>query len=185
MGQTFKSLDDAEFNRFFTDFRFTAYRLESLQRYDVSYEKAEFDLFLGGQQRGEFPGIARWIEETVRPARAAGKLLHRVHVVEEPLSDYVRFECAWAYTHTVRAGEDVRLLPVSPGEWPTGLPHHDYWLFDSATLVMMHYGDGGTFEAAEVVDDAERIVQANFWRDMAVGRSIPFPAFAEKYGGSF
>ncbi|MEV0345538.1 DUF6879 family protein [Nonomuraea sp. NPDC050680] len=181
----FRSLDDAEFNRFFTEFRFTAYRLESLQRYDVSYEKTEFDLFLNGQQRGEFPGIAQWIDGTVKPARNSGKLLHRVHVVQEPLSDYVRFECAWAYAHTVPAGEDVRLIPVPSGEWPAGLPRYDYWLFDSSSLVTMHYEEDGSFEAAEIVDDPEKIVQANFWRDMAVGQSIPFASFAAKRNGEF
>ncbi|GGL20931.1 hypothetical protein Sme01_23350 [Sphaerisporangium melleum] len=182
MGRVFRSLDDAEFNRFFAEFRFTAYRLESLQRYDVSYEKAEFDLFLNGRRRGEFPGIAQWIERTVRPARHSGRLLHRVHVVEEPLSDYVRFECAWAYAHTVPAGEDVRLIPVPSGEWPEGLPRHDYWLFDSSILVAMHYREDGTFEAAEIVDDPGEIVQANYWRDMAVYRSISFAVFAAKCG---
>ncbi|WP_245690906.1 DUF6879 family protein [Sinosporangium album] len=181
----FRSLDDPEFNRFFSEFRFTAYRLESLQRYDVSYEKAEFDLFLAGRQRGEFPGIAQWISETVKPARGAGKLLHRVHVVEEPLSDYVRFECAWAYTHTVPAGEDVRLIPVSSGSWPEGLPHYDYWLFDSSILITMHYQEDGLFEAAEIVKDPEKIVEANYWRDMAVSQSIPFADFYEKRNGIF
>ncbi|MDE3721224.1 hypothetical protein PWG71_07475 [Nocardiopsis sp. N85] len=181
MGRIFRSLDDVEFNRFFKEFQFTAYRLESLQKYDVSYEKKEFDLFLNGQQRGEFPGIAGWIDGTVRPAHASGRILHRVHVVEEPLSDYVRFECSWAYTHTVAAGEDVRIIPVNPGEWPEGLPNYDYWLFDSSHLITMHYKDDGEFEAAEIVDDAEKIVQANLWRDLAVNKSIPFKEFSERY----
>lgn len=185
MGRLFHSLDDPEFNRLFTDFRFTAYRLESLQYYDVSYEQTEFELFLNGQSRGEFPGISRWIRETVEPARRAGKLLHRVHVVEEPLSDYVRFECAWSYTHTVRAGEDVRLIPVPAGEWPAGLPRHDYWLFDSSVLVTMHYKDDGAFEMAEIVDDPAKVVQANFWRDLAVRRSVSFTSFAMRHDGVF
>lgn len=185
MERIFRSLDDPGFNRLFTDFRFTAYRLEALQHYAVPYEQREFELFLSGRERGEFPGIAQWIEETVKPARRAGKHLHRVHVVEIPLSDYVRFECAWAYTHTVRAGEDVRLVPVPAGEWPEGLPRHDYWLFDSSILVVMHYKDDGAFEAAEIVDDPERIVQANLWRDLAVNRSLPFETFAERHNGVF
>jgi hypothetical protein len=185
VGRLFRSLDDPGFNRFFTEFRFTAYRLESLQYYDVSDERAEFELFLNGQERGEFPGIAQWIEGTVKPARRAGKHLHRVHVVEEPLSDYVRFECAWAYTHTVRAGEDVRLIPVPAGEWPPGLPHHDYWLFDSSVLVVMHYQDDGAFEAAEIVDDPVQVVQANLWRDLAVSRSLSFESFAAHHNDVF
>ncbi|WP_067800178.1 DUF6879 family protein [Actinomadura formosensis] len=145
-------------------FRYTAYRLEALQRYDVSYEKEEFALFLAGQARGGFPGIADWIEGNVRPAKKAGKRMHRVHVVEEPLSDYVRFECAWSYEHTVPAGEDVRIIPVGRGEWPEGIPRRDYWLFDSCRFVTMHYERDGAFAAAEIIDDPEEIVQANHWR---------------------
>ncbi|WP_026414038.1 DUF6879 family protein [Actinomadura oligospora] len=185
MGRIFHSLADPEFNRLFADFRFTAYRLESLQRYGVFYEEDEFALFMDGQERGEFPGIADWIEGTVRPAVRAGKRMHRVHVVEEPLSDYVRFECAWSYEHTVAAGEDVRIAPVYQGEWLDGLPHYDYWLFDSRQLVTMHYEDDGTFTAAEIVEDPEQLVLANHWRDMAVASSMPYREFAARHGGRF
>ncbi|MBW8485551.1 DUF6879 family protein [Actinomadura parmotrematis] len=185
MGRTFDSLDDEEFNRLFADFRYTAYRLEALQVYDVSYEKDEFVRFLGGEDRGVFPGIAGWIEQTVRPAAQAGKRMHRVHVVEEPLSDYVRFECAWSYEHTVPAGEDVRIIAVPQGVWPEGLPRFDYWLFDSCRLVTMHYEDDGAFSYAELVDDPERIVEANRLRDLAVARSVPYREFASRYDAGF
>jgi hypothetical protein len=45
VGRIFSSLDDEDFNRLFLDFRYMAYRLETLQRYDVSYEKNEFGRF--------------------------------------------------------------------------------------------------------------------------------------------
>lgn len=185
MGRTFTSLADDEFNQLFLDFRYTAYRLETLQRYDVSYEKAEFDRFLSGETRGKFPGISKWIEGTVAKAVSAGKRMHRVHVVEEPLSDYVRFECAWSYEHTSRAGEEIRILSVTKGEWPDELPRHDYWLFDSSLLVAMYYEDDGRFISAEVVDDPKKIVQANFWRDAAVESSISYREFAAQLDSEF
>jgi len=185
VARTFHSLADEEFNRLFTDFQYTAYRLEALQKYGVFYEEDEFSRFCAGETRGEFPGISDWITGTVAPAVAAGKRMCRVHVVEEPLSDYVRFECAWAYEHTVPAGEDVRIIPVSPGRWVGGLPHYDYWLFDSARLVAMYYTADGTFTAAEIIDEPDRIVQANHWRDLAVGSSIGYRAFAERYDAGF
>lgn len=179
MTRSFRSLDDEEFNRLFREFRFTAYRLETLQRYDVSYERDELARFLAGQARGEFPGIAGWCD-TVRAAVAAGKRMHRVHVVTEPLSDYVRFECGWAYEHTVEAGEDVRLVPVTGDAWPAGLPHYDYWLFDSSRLVAMHYDEDGAFVSGEVISDPDRIVEANYWRDLAVHISVPYRQYASR-----
>jgi len=184
VGKVFTSLADKDFNKLFSDFEYTAYRLEALQRYDVSYEKDEFGRFLAGESRGTFPGIAEWIDGTVAKAAALGKRMHRVHVVEEPLADYVRFECAWAYEHTVPAGEDVRIIPVPKGTWPD-LPHYDYWLFDSSVLVSMHYQDDGAFSYAELEDDPRKIVQANYWRDLAVQNSIPYRQFAERYDAQF
>lgn len=181
MGRRFSSLADDEFNRLFTDFKFTAYRLEALQRYDVTYEQDEFSRFLAGESRGEFPGIAEWIDGTVAKAVAAGKVLSRVHVVELPMSDYVRFECAWAYEHTVEAGEDVRILPVHRGEWPAELPHHDYWLFDSTQLVAMYYEEDGSFLSAEIIDDPRRVVEANHWRDVARASAVPYHEFARTH----
>ncbi|MGH9564984.1 MAG: DUF6879 family protein [Candidatus Angelobacter sp.] len=185
MGRVFSSLDDEDFNRLFVDFRYTAYRLEALQQYGVSYEKNEFGRFLSGESRGEFPGISEWIDGMVAKAAADGKRMHRVHVVEEPLSDYVRFECAWAYEHTVPAGEDVRIIPFSKGQWPAELPHYDYWLFDSSQLVAMYYEEDGAFLSAEIVDDPSKIVQANYWRDLAVGSSISYRDFANRYDEQF
>lgn len=177
VNRTFTSLDDEGFNRLFRDFRRTAFRLETLQRYDVTYEQEEFARFLAGESRGEFPGIKSWCE-TVAAAAAAGKYMHRVHVITEPISDYVRFECGWAYEHTVPAGEDVRLIVVAEGDWPAEIPHYDYWLFDSADLVAMHYDEQGKFLFGELTDDPDRIGQANQWRDLAVARSIPYRQYA-------
>lgn len=184
MGTVFTSLDDEGFDRLFHDFKFTAFRLEALQRYGVSYEEGEFGRFLAGESRGTFPGINDWIEQVVSSATALGKRMHRVHVIEEPLSDYVRFECAWGYEHTVRAGEDVRIIAVPARSWPD-MPGYDYWLFDSSLLVVMNYDDDGTFVSAEVVDDPRKVLEANYWRDVMVHRSIPYRQFADRYDPQF
>nr|WP_245714689.1 DUF6879 family protein [Micromonospora inyonensis] len=92
----------------------------------------------------------------MRAAVSAGKRMHRVHVVVEPLSDYVRFECGWAYEHTVEAGEDVRLIGVAGDDWPAGLPHYDYWLFDSSQLVAMYYDQAGRFVSGELITEPEQ-----------------------------
>jgi hypothetical protein len=181
VGKRFSSLEDNKFNQLFFNFRYTCYRLETLQRYDVSYEKEEYSRFLAGEIQGESRGITGWIEGTVSKAIAAGKHMQRVHVVEEPLSDYLRYEFGWSYKHSASTGEDVRLIPVISGRWPEGLPHYDYWLFDSSILVAMHYEDDGAFSAAEIIDEPKQIVQANYWRDMAVALSVSYHSYMAKH----
>jgi hypothetical protein len=174
VGKIFTSLEDDGFSRLFLDFKYSSYRLEALQRYDVSYEKDEYSRFLAGEAQGESRGITGWIEGTVSRAISAGKRMHRVHVVEEPLSDYIRYEFGWAYQHSVAAGEEVRIIPVEAGQWPAEIPHYEYWLFDSSLLASMHYNGDGSFVSAEIIDEPEKVVRANYWRDAAIARSIPF-----------
>jgi hypothetical protein len=177
---TVTSLSDDRFRSLFRTFRKSAYRLETLQVYDVSYEREEFESFLAGQARGKFPGISGYAE-AVRAGTAAGKKYHRVHVVEEPLSDYVRFEAAWSYRYTVAAGEDVRVIPIRRGEWPKGVPSQDYWLFDSALLVLMNYAEDGLFLSAELLDEPDRVAEAVRWRDHALSLSQSFSDYAQGF----
>lgn len=172
----FTSLADPGFRSLFSEFRFTAYRLETLQHYDVSYEEDTYRRFLAGLPRGDTPSIRPWAQR-VTNGRAEGKRFQRVHIVEEPLTDYIRFECAWSYRDSTVAGEDIRILKTARAEWPGDLPRQDYWLFDSAVLVIMKYCDEGAFVAAQIVNEPAEIVKANQWRDEAVSLSVPFAVF--------
>jgi hypothetical protein len=158
-----------EFRRLFTDVRQAWFRLETLQRYDAAYERDDFAAFLRGEPITTTPGP--W-QAMIREHVAAGRQLVRVHVVEEPLSDYIRYELN-AYVPNVEAGEQVRLIPVQRGTWPTGMPQHDYWLFDDKRLWLMDYNPAGAFEAARLVDDPIAIEQHRRWRDAAIASSIP------------
>ena len=57
--------------------------------------------------------------------------MSRVHVVSEPVSDYVRFELLHVYPANVEAGEDVRILGRAKAEAQPGPScDGDFWLFD-------------------------------------------------------
>jgi hypothetical protein len=96
-------------------------------------------------------------------ATAAGRRFSRVRVVTLPLTDYSRFG-VWCSQFTAGAGEDIRYLPR---DRTSDLPTHDYWLFDSRTLVRMHFDDNMGFLGGEVIVDPAEIVRHNYWRDAA------------------
>ena len=100
--------------------------------------------------------------------------MQRVHVVAEPLSDYMRFELSWSYDENVRAGEAIYIIPVKEDEWPAELVHHDYWLFDSCRLVVMRYDDEGVLLGADLIDDSADVVQHNYCRDLALHRAVRY-----------
>jgi hypothetical protein len=166
-----------DFGDRFKTFRYTAYRLETLQSYDVPQEEESLAAFLAGDPVSFGPSKDGWTA-TIANAVAAKKSMRRVHVVEEPLSDYLRYEML-SYRPNVEAGEDVRILPVTPGRWPN-LPLDDYWLFDSAELWLMDYDEDGHFTGVVPVTDAVEIVMANHWRDAALHAAVPYADYVRR-----
>jgi hypothetical protein len=105
--------------------------LETLDQYAAGYEEEAIRRFLAGKPPD--PGfIGLWLER-VAAATGAGRQMQRVHVVTEPLSDYLRYEMD-GYRLTVAAGEDAGILPRSvarqlelPGEEPDVVARYCRW----------------------------------------------------------
>lgn len=152
-----------EWGRLFDGFAHSAFRLETLSEYDDEAVRA----FLAGEPRPPMPGKERWVAR-VQAACASGKIMSRVHIVAEPLTDYLRYELTWSYPANVAAGEDIRIALVS-----AGLPDRDFWLFDSRRLLWLDYDATGQMVAAELDDDPASIVQANYWRDSCLHMAVP------------
>ena len=134
--------------------------------------------FLAGE-----PDDLAWFQDwlgLVRAATAEGRWFSRVRVVSLPLTDYSRFAIANS-RHTVAAGDDIRYLTRDRAR-AIGLPDHDYWLFDSRTLVWMHFDDtDDRFLGAEIIEDSAAIVQHNYWRDAARHWAVRRDDFAAEY----
>jgi len=173
-GRIIRDLADPQFGQLFTGVRRSWFRLETLQRYDVPYERGDFAAFRRGEPLDTTPGP--W-QATIREHVTAGRQLARVHVIDEPVSDYVRYELA-AYEPNVEAGEDVRVIPVRGGAWPPGVPRHDFWLFDDGRLWLMDYDAMGVFQAARLVDDPGTVAQHRQWRDAALARAVSLADYA-------
>src|SRR6266702_3867836 len=60
MGNRITDVASEEFGALFTGFSHTAYRLETLQEYDVSYEEEPYRAFLEGAQRPHDPAKDDW-----------------------------------------------------------------------------------------------------------------------------
>ncbi len=118
----------------FENFEREAFRLETLPAYDVP-----------GQE-----DLTEW-HATLDAGRARGAVFRRVHVVERPLSDYLRWEVE-QYKLNARHGEKIRLVEAnSTHDVPT-----DFWLFDRRHAFDMRYDEGGRFQGViEVTDPAE------------------------------
>jgi hypothetical protein len=114
LGAKFTATSDPLFDALFDGARRDVFRLETLQRYDAPSEAEELRRFLAGEPLSGSPANQAWCDE-VRAGIGRGVAYQRVHVVREPLSDYVRFEYTWGYPASTAAGEDVRIVALRPG----------------------------------------------------------------------
>jgi len=163
------SLASKEWVALFTGFTRSAFRLEALQHYTDPSEREAFARFCAGQD----PQVnLSWWTGMTRKQTGAGRSMSRVRVIVEPPSDYTRFELV-AYPVMAAAGDDIRIISVSPGTWPSGVPHEDYWAFDDRDIWVMRYDDAGVFHRAELLDDPDQILDRLRWRDAALAQAIP------------
>jgi hypothetical protein len=70
------------------------------------------------------------------------------------------------------AGEDIRYLPRQQAD-TLDLPGHDFWLFDSTLLAVLHFDGDDQLLGAEVVADPATVVQHCYWRDVAWHHAVP------------
>jgi hypothetical protein len=158
----------------FEGFEESMYRLEALQVYDVAYERARYDAFLAAEPIDLAPGP--W-QEAIRRHRDAGRAVERVHVVFEPLTDYVRYEIATSYRRGVAAGEFIAIIPATAGHWPAGVPTQDYWLFDDREVWAMEYDSHGRFVVAEHRTQPAEIQDAVHGKRNALAAAIPLDSY--------
>lgn len=165
-------LDGDEWRRRFTEIEREAWRLETLPQYLVPQEAEEYAAFRAGRPATPYTGSS--YTERVSRQRAEGKLNGRVHIVTQPLSDYLRFEFTRYYGVHVRAGDDIRILDVTNGTNPLeGV--QDFWMFDRTEVVLMNYEADGTQINREVFEgDVSPFVE---YQRIAVAESVPFEEY--------
>jgi hypothetical protein len=162
----------------FQSFRESAFRLETLQYYVLAEDEPRRQAFREGRPLPARPGKTESMR-MVREAVAAGKRVHRVHVVDLPLSDYIRYELA-VYSENVAVGEDVRIArrTAHPGLQDLDT---DFWLFDAETtrpaVVWFRYTPDGQILSRDYSDDRSEIQRARDQRDLALAHALSLGEF--------
>lgn len=175
MTDTYTDLDDQGWLNLFEGISQSWFRLETLQVYAVDYEdEGQADFHQTGQV-DETPNPWR---QMIRRHTDAGRRLQRVHIFEEPLTEYLRYELA-IYALNSAAGEDTRLIPTPAGRWPDDLPKAtDFWLFDDRDVWDMDYDAEGRFLVATRSRSHEHLERCRRWRDTALSSAVSLGTYA-------
>lgn len=168
-----RPVDASELGERLEAVRSTAFRLETLQHY--AGDEDELDEFRRGLPLREWsirtsPYLRRLAEATL-----AGQRRSRIHVVEQPLSDYVRFELA-SYVGSAAVGEQVMIADRSAASELEDL-RQDFWLLDEelpeAVALMMHYGSDGTLLSVTAETGDATLSWCRQARFLAASHAVP------------
>lgn len=147
-------LTEEELGKLFSNFTKTAFRLEMLPTYCIAEEFEDLARFRSGQF---VPAKVTddWYKDVVEWTQS-GREIIRVRIVPEPVTEYFRFEAETGYFTSIEAGEKLHLVnPEVASRLIASLPiKTDYWVFDSAIVVLMTYDQHNRFSGASRVSSA-------------------------------
>lgn len=162
-----------EFDQLFDRFEVSAFHLETHQTYAVSEEDERLRAFRQGLPRPERSvRTTPWLRR-VAVTTAEGKQWGRVHVIEHPLTEYLRYQLI-GYVESQAAGEEIRL--ADRGTYPElGTLGPDFWLFDAGTSgafgVLLHFDADGDLLGVEHVTETGVVRELERQREVALARS--------------
>jgi hypothetical protein len=155
-----------------------AFRLEAQQRYAVPAEDAQFRAFTEGRPLPSDPRVNKSMQ-IIRSATARGCRIRRVHIVDLPLTVYLRYEMA-AYQENIAAGEEVGIAVRSWHPDLAGLTE-DFVLFDPGSehpkMVWMRYDDQGQLTGYDYGDGAADLAETARQREVALAHAVPLSEF--------
>lgn len=144
-------MDLTELGELIDGARRSLFRLETLQQYLVPGEDEDFAAWRAGKPlTPRTPENTEWLAE-LQELVTQGFRRYRVHIVDQPLTDYMRFELL-GYTENHAAGEEIHIAERHRHPALAGL-HEDFWLIDDEVAIRMVYDDAGHFLCPEPIDD--------------------------------
>ncbi|MET9417766.1 DUF6879 family protein [Streptomyces klenkii] len=167
-----------DITRLFEDFEHTAWRLETQRGYASDRLGPTWARFRAGETEFGYQPEHPW-HANVRRQTELGKRFERVRLVDDPLTEGQRFLLASGLGN-VEAGEDIRNLYRADAV-RIGLPDHDFWLFDSRTVVEFVFDDQGQDLGVRIHEGAEAVIRACQVRDAAWHHAVATNEFQAKF----
>jgi hypothetical protein len=146
----------------------SAFRLETLPQYLVPQEAERFAMWNAGKLiPPRTPENSELLARLQRDA-ARGFRRYRVHILDQPLTAYLRFEL-YLYLDSVAVGSEIYVVDRDDHPNLADL-HEDFWLYDDEIAVRMIYDDEGHFLYPELIENIEPYREM---RDTALRHSQP------------
>ena len=128
--------------RGFGTFSKCAYRLEVLPQYSIydTNEFYEYEKYIKGEV---IEGFANqdWLE-SITQWKNDGKVIERVRVVPQVITDYFKYEFFWCYPRNIERGENITFITYDDFMSICGSKTlNDFWAFDNEEVVLLLYNE--------------------------------------------
>jgi hypothetical protein len=174
-------IDLDEFDRLFTQFEHTAWRLETRRRYASDEVTATYAQFTRGEPV-DWDGVdAEWCAER-REQTALGKRFERVRVVDNPPTPGQLYLLDNARRNS-GVGEDIRNLGRREAQ-RLQLPGEDFWIFDSRLVARLNFDDADGLVSVELITEPVEVNRYAQARDAAWHYAVPYETFAADLAAS-
>jgi len=162
------------------------FKLETLQIYQIDVESPQFQAYQKGnleEARRITKGVLlSGLGKPYEKIKKKNIKFRRVHIVELPLSFYLRFELE-SYKISIELGEEIYLIPKEEAEkLKRSVEFQDFLMFDNK-IVYLHYFDipTGEWKYTELIDDPKEIKGYIQLKEQLLKKSLLVDQFLEKY----
>ncbi|MEU6674741.1 DUF6879 family protein [Streptomyces sp. NPDC046925] len=166
-------IDLADFDRLFTQFEHTAWRLETRRRYASDEATETYAQFLAGHPV-DWTGVdAAWCRERSEQV-ALGKTFSRVRIIDSPPTPGQLYLLDNARRNSA-VGESIRNLWRRDADH---LPAEDFWIFDSRLVALLNFDDDDQLVDVELITEPVAVNRYAQVRDAAMHHAVPFELVA-------
>ncbi|MFD3581226.1 DUF6879 family protein [Streptomyces sp. NPDC058683] len=164
-----------EFDRLFTQFEHTAWRLETRRRYASDEATATYAQFTRGEPVNWDGVDAAWCAER-REQTALGKRFERARIIDSPPTAGQLYLLENARRNSA-VGEKIFSLPRADADL-LALPAEDFWIFDSRLVALLNFDQGDNLLNVELITEPAAVLRHAQARDAAMHRAVPYEQFA-------
>ncbi|MGW5093488.1 DUF6879 family protein [Streptomyces nodosus] len=166
-----------EFDGLFTQFKHSAWRLESRRRYASDEQTETYQQFTRGEPVNWEGVDAEWCVER-RQQIALGKRFERVRIVDTPPTPGQLYLLDNARRNS-SVGETIYSLRRANADH-LALPAEDFWLFDSRLVALLNFDDADQLLDVELITEPAAVLRYAQARDAAMHHAIPYEEFAAR-----
>ena len=161
----------------FANYRSEAFRLETLPVYNVQSEREAVSHFKKTGQIIRDDSLIDYLNEAGDKIKQGARHV-RVRVIDDPLPDYQRFEIKAGYEPLAQKGGEIfGIARADFNDLISGENLGDFWLFDQAYLLLMHYDESGDIRNRQIVTDVDIVENYKLWRDRLLNAAYGFADF--------